>query len=398
MRRVAITRAAALSPRGWLRPQSGFAHPPRPAGAITRFPADDFPARTARELDTPSQDALASLVLRETFPGGVPGGYAPERCGLYLGAEPERVQVAELSAVNRAVREGLPLVDADAVPHGAYARRSPGGLAARMAATLGLSGPRRVYAMACAASAAAAAGAWRALQTGEIEAALCAGVASNVEPMLFAGFCLLGAMSPSGQCRPFDLQRDGFVLADGAGALWLEDEARVLAQGRAGEIEGYLLGAGESMDAHRMTDPEPSGAGAQAAIRAALAAARVAPDEVALVKGHATGTWRNDAAESSALAALLPHRPPILALKGGIGHSIAACGVVELIAALHALRSRAVEGAYGLAQLDPALPAPNVTPYEEGPRPLRPGVALCNTFGFGGINCALVVAGPPDLP
>jgi 3-oxoacyl-(acyl-carrier-protein) synthase len=88
------------------------------------------------------------------------------------------------------------------------------------------------------------------------------------------------------------------------------------------------------------------------------------------------------------------HEPPILALKGSIGHSIAACGVVELIAALYCLRAGRVEGAFGLSQRDPALPAPNISPFDAGSRPLSGRVALCNTFAFGGINCSLLVGAP----
>ena len=160
---------------------------------------------------------------------------------------------------------------------------------------------------------------------------------------------------------------------------------------------GYVKGAGESLDAYRITDPEPTGKGARAAINRALQSAQLEAREISLLKAHATGTLQNDRVEAMVLAELFPQRPPVLAVKGSIGHSIAACGIVELIAALAALRRGRVEHAFGLTLLDAELGALNVAPWgetQEHDRALQGRYALCNTFGFGGINCALLISAP----
>ena len=380
--RVAITGEATWTPDG--------------IAPIRRFDASRFPVRFAAEIEAPGTVAMGLLVVREAL-GEVDrlrAAHDPARIGVFFGVEPERVAAGDWARVQgerrAATQQDRAPRFAGLLPEGAYRRRSPSRLTDAVADLCGARGPRRTLAMACVSSAAAIAQAYLAIARGEITAAIAGGAAQNVEPLLFAGFCLLGAMSPSGECRPFDGARDGFVLGDAAGALVLEAESAV----HSGQIRGRLLGAGQSLDAYRMTDPEPEGRGAAEAIRAALTDASLDPRDIALVKAHATGTQKNDQVEARVIDALLPHRPPVMAVKGAIGHSIAASGVVEAIAALEALRRGFAPGIAGLTHPDPSLPPLFLAPASAEPRTIRGGVALCNTFGFGGINCALLLGAP----
>lgn len=392
MRRVVITRALAETMRGRLT-VDGFARAPAPFQMIRRFSVEDFPVKIAAEIFCEDQTTTTMALLKEALQDHPRSRSNQEdpRLGVFVGAEPERVRMDVLAKAQRATQ------DRAVLGSNAYDERSPARLTDLLMSDFGARGPRGTFSMACAASASAIANALYSIRRGDCDAAICVGAARNVEPLLFAGFCLLRAMSATGRCQPFSQQRDGFVLADGFGCILLEAEELVLREGRGAEILGYLEGAGESLDAYRMTDPEPTGKGAKAAIVRALQSANRGVQEVSLIKAHATGTLKNDQVESCVITELFPHGPAVLAVKGGLGHSIASCGVVELIAALGSLRRQQVEHCYGLTSFDSSLPKLNIEPWVEGhptQRPLDKGVAVCNTFGFGGINCALVVSAP----
>jgi 3-oxoacyl-[acyl-carrier-protein] synthase II len=388
MRRIAVTGVNALTPRGTLD-LSGFERPPTPFQQIHRFNVEDFPVKIAAEVSCVGQVSLGLTVAERAIKNRDRlSQYPSERIGIFVGAEPERVTLEDLEKAQNSPAQ--PVLSRDA-----YHRRSPARLTEELAQSFSFGGPRATLSMACAASASAVAKAFHTINSGRCDAALCVGAALNVEPLLFAGFCLLRAMSPTGKSSPFDQMRDGFVLSDGAGALLLEAEECAIKQGRSKEIIGYLEGAGESLDAYRITDPEPEGKGAQAAINLALQRANRNYNEVSLIKAHATGTLQNDRVEAKVLARLFPHLPPVLAVKGSIGHSIAACGIVELIAALSTLHRGIVEDIYSLTTPDPEIAAINIRPWQETTphqRSFSGRVALCNTFGFGGINCSLLVS------
>jgi 3-oxoacyl-[acyl-carrier-protein] synthase II len=396
---AAITAAAALTPIGLLTDE-GFADRSARTGIapIQRFDARGFPVQHAAEIvGRGDQVALAMAAARaalsdESAIEALRKAHSPSKIGVFFGAEPERIAVSDWAQVIAARRAAGPHEDPFATPileTDAYYRRSPARATDAIAEWVGARGPRRTLSMACVSSAAAIAAAKRAIVRGEISLALVGGAALNVEPLLFAGFCLLGAMSTAGACRPFDSRRDGFALADGAGLLVFEEES--IARARGANIRGRILGGALSLDAHRMTDPEPTGKGAATAIRDALADAQVAPDQIALVKAHATGTRKNDEVEAQVIHSLVGARPPVLAIKGAIGHGIAASGAVELIAALAALRKKECAPTTGLDEIDPSLPPIALSGEVDPSRAVDGTIALCNTFGFGGINCALVL-------
>lgn len=389
----AITGDAALTPLGLVSSLAAL-----PAGCaigeVLRFDARGFPSTVAAECAArdPEVDqvALGRQAARAALGGDeeiarLQRAHGPERIGVYFGAEPERVTLDDWSRVAEAGA-------AAALGPDAYRRRTPSRVTDAVAELAGARGPRRTFSMACVSSAAAIAAGHRAIARGEVSCAIVGGAALNVEPLLYAGFCLLGAMSRAGACRPFDAARDGFVLADGAACLVLEQEGAARRAGRT--VRGRILGAGQSQDAWRMTDPAPDGRGARAAIEQALADAQVAPTQIGLVKAHATGTPKNDLVEAQAIGELLGARVPVVGWKGALGHAIAASGAIEVVLALAALRARMAPAIASLRAIDPALPPIDLAPDGAAPRPIAGDRALCNTFGFGGLNCALVVGLP----
>jgi 3-oxoacyl-[acyl-carrier-protein] synthase-1 len=239
---------------------------------------------------------------------------------------------------------------------------------------LDIAGPSYTVSTACSSSAKAVVDATQLIRLGLCDAVLAGGVDSLCMTSLY-GFEALELVSRR-PCRPFDAERDGLSIGEGAGFLLLERDA-----------EGpHLLGYGETSDAVSMSTPPPDGAGAAAAMRAALASAGVCPGRVGFLKLHGTATPANDSAESAAAAAVLP-AAPAASFKGLIGHTLGAAGAVEAVMCLDAMEAGILPGSAGLAAPDPALPGL----IQARAVPAEYDVALCNAFGFGGSNCALVL-------
>lgn len=249
--------------------------------------------------------------------------------------------------------------------------------AAKIAELLGISRPAMVVSNACASGLVAMDVTARMIARGEAEKAIVVGV-DTVSRFVLAGFSCLAALS-SGPCRPYDAERDGLSLGEGAGAVVLERNA---------DGEGLLLCASAvTNDAHHVTAPMRSGDGLAAAIGEALRRAGVAPADVDVVNGHGTGTVYNDAMESKAVSAVFGRRmPPLYSLKGYVGHTLGAAGVAESVIALKGLAEGIVPGTLGLSTVDSEIDA-NVSPQarEAGGRYL-----VSFKSGFGGINAASV--------
>ena len=215
---------------------------------------------------------------------------------------------------------------------------------------------------------------------GEADLVLAGGHDSMIHPLGLLSFQALGALSP-GRARPFDRDRDGFVPAEGAALVRLEP-----ARGD-GRALAFVRGAGSSLDAHGVTAPHPDGIGAEAAMRRALDDAGCPPEGVAFVKAHATGTPVGDRAEARAVARLLGPGVPVVGLKGGLGHALAASGAVELVALLACLVEGALPPTVGCRHPEAGLGIDVVC----APRPLPGRLGLLNSFGFGGQNTSLLV-------
>lgn len=246
---------------------------------------------------------------------------------------------------------------------------------------------------ACAASAQAIGEGFRLIQRGEVSAMLCGG-SQTIGPLSLVEFGLLKALStrnqsPQEASRPFDLERDGFVLSEGAGIVLLEELDRAIR--REASIYAELVGYGTSCDAYRITDPRPDGEGAARAMELALREAGLSPAEVGYINAHGTATLEGDRAETSAIKRVFgpqAYRVPISSTKSMVGHLVLAAGVAELIATVLALRHGVLPPTINLDNPDPQCDLDYV-PHRARQRPIQ--VALSNSLGFGGQNVVLAV-------
>jgi 3-oxoacyl-[acyl-carrier-protein] synthase II len=267
--------------------------------------------------------------------------------------------------------------------------------AAAVAMRHGLRGPSVSVGSACASGADAVAAGARLIRSGEADAAVVGGSESAVSEFARAAFEAMGALSPSGVCRPFDARRDGFVLSEAAGAMVLEDGAA--ARRRGAPVLGSIAGIGGSSDAFHITAPESNGDAVARAMTAALDDAGIEPADVDYVNAHGTGTDLNDRCETEALKSAFGEdaaRVPVSSAKSSIGHSIGAAGAVEAVVTLLALREGVAPPTLGYGVPEPELDLDYVG---DGPRPLadangRPRYGLSSSLGFGGHNAVLVLA------
>jgi 3-oxoacyl-[acyl-carrier-protein] synthase-1 len=241
-----------------------------------------------------------------------------------------------------------------------------------------LRGPSFVVSTACSSSAKVFGNAARLIAAGLVDAALVGGVDSLCLTTLY-GFNSLELLSPE-ICRPWDAHRRGLSIGEGAAFALLERESAA--------PQGWLLGVGESNDGYHMSTPHPEGAGAIAAMRAALADAALAPQDIGYVNLHGTATPSNDAAEDRAVGAVFGTAVPCSSTKGATGHTLGAAGGVEAAISLLALRHRLLPAGLNIRDPDPALHLDYLRENRE--QPLR--AALSNSFGFGGTNASLVLA------
>jgi 3-oxoacyl-[acyl-carrier-protein] synthase-1 len=275
----------------------------------------------------------------------------------------------------------------------AYRRRGPGGelpagvhyaecqniysVGAFAVHALDLRGPSWIVSTACSSSAKVFASAARLIAAGLVDAALVGGVDSLCLTTLY-GFNSLELLSPE-VCRPWDAQRRGLSIGEGAAFALLERDAAA--------PQGWLLGTGESNDGFHMSTPHPEGAGAVAAMRAALADAALAPSGIGYVNLHGTATPSNDASEDRAVQTVFGAATPCSSTKGATGHTLGAAGGVEASICLLALQHGLLPGGLHVRELDPALGLAYLR--ENRAAPLR--AVLSNSFGFGGTNASLVL-------
>ena len=245
---------------------------------------------------------------------------------------------------------------------------------ALVAHAIGATGPTFAISTACSSSAKVFAAAARLMQADWIDAAIVGGVDSLCLTTL-CGFSALELLSPH-PCRPFDRARSGISIGEGAGFALLEARA---------QAPVYLLGAGESSDAHHMSTPHPEGLGARLAMCGALDSAGLTPDAVDYVNLHGTATRSNDPAEGRAVAGVFGNTPSS-STKGWFGHLLGAAGIVESIVAMLAIEHGVLPGTLNTIDLDPECP--NTVLLDNETRDID--IALSNSFGFGGSNCSVV--------
>jgi 3-oxoacyl-[acyl-carrier-protein] synthase I len=262
----------------------------------------------------------------------------------------------------------------------AYARpivHTPHSLGSFLQAATGLHGPCVTVATACSSSAKVFAQAARMIQAGLVDAALVGGVDTLCGSVLY-GFNSLGLVSPD-PCRPFDAARRGLSLGEAGGYAILERDGD-------GDCRAWLLGYGESSDAHHMSSPHPEGLGAQLSMQAALRRADLPPDAVDYINLHGTATPKNDEIEARAVAGLFPATTAASSTKGWTGHTLGAAGIVESLIALQTIALGLIPGGLNCEDPDPAC-GPQIAT-QNRTAPVR--IAMNNSFGFGGNNCSLV--------
>jgi 3-oxoacyl-[acyl-carrier-protein] synthase II len=260
------------------------------------------------------------------------------------------------------------------------------------AIALGAKGPSSAVATACAAGSNAIGDAFRLIQLGLADAMVCGGAESAITPLGVAGFSSAKALSfrnddPATASRPFDLERDGFVIGEGAGVIVLESLDH--AQQRGATVLAEIVGYGTTCDAHHITAPSPGGVGGAEAMRLALADARLAPDAVDYVNAHGTSTQANDSNETAAIKAALgdhARRTPVSSTKSMTGHLLGGSGGIEAVAAVLAISHNIVPPTINYSTPDPACDL-DVVPNTAREHPVN--VVLSNSFGFGGHNVCL---------
>jgi 3-oxoacyl-[acyl-carrier-protein] synthase II len=396
--RVVITGAGVITAlgRGWKSNASGFRAGRVAIRPVTLFDVSRQRVKTAAEVDLPESlpvtrlsrrhlqrmDRAAKLLLFAADEAWQQSGWeASENLPVVLGTTSGGMSLGE-DYYRQAIQ----------TPHdhaGQLARvqhYQAQQQALNLAEAFAFNGPITIIANACASGANAIGHAWELLQRGRAERVLCGGY-DALSQLVFAGFDSLQALSPT-QCRPFDAQRDGLALGEGAAVLALEtlDGARW----RNAEILGEVVGYGAATDAHHLTQPHPNGDAAFASMTAACASARLAPDQIHYLNAHGTGTPLNDSAEAAAInrwAGAQAKEIPVSSTKSGIGHLLGGAGAVEAVVCLMALREQWLPPTSTLQ-----TPADGcVFPIVQKPTDAKVECALTNSFGFGGANASLVL-------
>jgi 3-oxoacyl-[acyl-carrier-protein] synthase II len=378
---------------------------------ITRFPTEGLRTRIAGTIDflgeQPSSAALserfADLAVEEAIAEAGIGARGDFPGPLFLAVPPieiewpQRLALGARSGANDTVTYSDILRVSAQFPD-YHPRFLFGSVADNLAEKFGTKGSPISLSTACASGASAIQLGVEAIRRGETDAALCIGADGSINPEAVIRFSLLSALStsndnPQGAARPFAKNRDGFVMAEGAGALVLESLES--AKARGAKILGVLEGCGEMADAFHRTRSSPDGKPIIGCIHNALRDAGIEPDEIDYVNAHGTGTPENDRMEHLGMSAVFGERVkgiPISSNKSMIGHTLSAAGAVEAVFSLLTLQHQRIPPTINYAVPDPAIPL-DVVPNKA--RDARVTHAISNSFGFGGQNVSLVMGGEP---
>lgn len=343
---------------------------------------------------------LASRMASEM--SGWAGAYSPERAGVFIGTSGERLQLGEFGRIVYEARGADGEVSLREYVHAwsrkvsgeRLARFLPQYATARLAREHGARGSATTINTACTSSAQAIGEALRAIQRGKVDVAIAGGSECIVSQIGMQLFSRLGVLScrndaPEEASRPFDAERDGFVLGEGAGIVIVERLDRAAERGAL--VLAELAGYGTSCDAYRVTDEAPDGRGAILAMRRALGDAGLCGEEIDYINAHGTSTRMNDRVETQAIKAVFGARAyeiPVSSVKSMIGHTISAAGAIELITCVLALRDQLVPPTINYRFPDPDCDLDYVP---NKARKVRVEAALSNSFGFGGHNDCLIV-------
>ena len=350
-------------------------------------PLDYLDRKRVRHLGRSTQLALAAATLALADAGLKLEAEQRERIGVIIGTgigNIESILENHLKLLQQGARRVSPFFITTFMPNAAPSEVS---------LQWGLGGPNYGIVSACASSSHALGAAAELIREGRAEIMITGGTESVMIALAYAGFDRTQALSrrndaPERASRPFDAERDGFVIGEGSGILILE--SREHAQARGAHCYAELAGYGMSADAHHVTAPDPEGQGARRAMAAALRQAGLSIDQVDYINAHGTSTPLGDASETAAIKALFGRRAyqiPVSSTKSQIGHLMGGSGAVEAIATLMAFEEGLLPPTINYEHPDPECDLDYV-PNQARPAQVR--VALSNSFGFGGHNCALV--------
>ena len=368
---------------------------------ITAFDADGHPVRIgceASEFDPAAWLDKRSLHRTDRFAQLAVGAarMAEADARLEVSREPDRVGVSIATAQGGVASLAACCEGAESarIHPSLVTAFMPNMGAGWVSMELGARGPAGAPCTACAASAMAIGEGYDAIRLGRAEVMLCGGSEAGITPLAVAGFAAMRALSrrnddPARASRPFDADRDGFVMGEGAAVLVLEE--REHARSRGATIYAELAGYGATSDSFHMTEPDPAGVGQARAIRAALADAVAEPADVDYVNAHASSTGLGDSTETAAIKLALgeekAHATPVSSIKGATGHCLGAAGAVEAAVTVLAVRDDVVPPTINYETADPACDLDYVP---NSSRAKHVGVAVSNSFGFGGHNAVLV--------
>ena len=372
-------------------------------GRITRFDASALPVQIAAELkDFEPTDFMPKTLARTMDPFMQFAFAAAEEAladsGLAIQAESDRVGIVMGTAMDgvTTVANTQAAFDAGHRVGPRFVPMTIGNIAAaQIAIAHGIHGPSLTLNTACSAGGDAMMTAAMLLRAGEAEAILAVGGESILCPIVVSGLAQAKALSrrnddPEHACRPFDLDRDGFVIGEGGGALVIETEEHALARGA--KIHAVLAGWANTSDAHHVTAPCPDGAGAAACMKRALARADMQPSDIGYINAHGTSTMLGDKAETLAIKAVFGGResaPPISATKSATGHLMGAGGLTESIACIKAIQDGILPPTLHLTTPDPECDldfVPNTA------RRVQIDAAMSNSLGFGGQNSSIILS------
>jgi 3-oxoacyl-[acyl-carrier-protein] synthase II len=406
-RRVVVTGIGAITPIGLGRDGlwNGLQAERSAVALVTRFDSSQFRSRIAAEVNdfvpTDHLEARKSRRFNRYVQFAVVAArMALEDAGLDLARENrDRVGVmmgSALGAVSyvedqmwRYVAGGLRAVDVTLAQAG-----FDGAASCNIAIDLGAYGPNSTNAMSCASGTIAVGDAFRAVRDAYADIMICGGAEAPLSTVCYGAFALIRAMStrnedPAAASRPFDRDRDGFVMGEGASVLILEERQRAMTRGAP--IYAEVLGFGSTNDAHHMTAPRPDGSQAARAMRLAMLDAHVDAGDIGYVNAHGSSTLLNDTTETLAVKQVLgchAYRVPMSGTKGYYGHPLGASGAIETAICALALEHRWLPPTVNLSSPDPACDLDYVA---GNGRIAEPETILSNSFGFGGINASLVM-------
>jgi 3-oxoacyl-[acyl-carrier-protein] synthase II len=406
-RRVVITGIGAVSPLGLNAADSWEALLAGRSGVskISHFPADGFPVRIAAEV--PGFDPAATFGKRRakhmdrvSHLGLAAAAQALEGSGLPIASDPDRVGVIWGTGIGGigSLEAGIDVLNergAEWVNPYTLPMMIPNMVAGQIAMEWGIRGYSTCISTACAASAQAIGEGLDMIRLGRADSIVAGGSEAPITRVGIAGFAAMKALStcnedPEAASRPFDGERDGFVMGEAAAAVVMEDRQRALDRGAP--ILAEIVGYGATSDAYHMTQPHPEGDGAVRSMRAALRDAGLRADDIGYVNAHGTSTPQNDRVETLALKAVFGSRvPPVSSTKSMTGHTLGAAGALEAVFCVLALRDQLLPPTVNQEHPDPECDLDYVPNQAR-----RAGieVVLSNSFGFGGHNATLVIAGP----